>query len=92
MDKEDAIHTYTRTHTHGNIIQPLKTKKRGNLAIYSNTEKWMDLEGTIPGELSQTDKFCMISLIGWNLKNRNSQKQSRLVDTRCLAGGGGAYH
>ena len=52
MDKEDAIHTYTCTHTHGNIMQPLKTKKRGNLAIYSNTEKWMDLEGIILGELS----------------------------------------
>ena len=89
-------------------MQPLKTKKTGNLAIYSNTEKWMDLEGIILGKLSQMkDQFCMISLIIqeqemrevilfipfiWNLKNRNSQKQSRLVATRGLAGGGGAYH
>ena len=76
-------------------MQPLKTKKTGNLAIYSNTEKWMDLEGIILGKSSQMkDQFCMISLIIqeqemrevilfipfiWNLKNRNSQKQSSVT-------------
>ena len=62
MEKENVIHTQTYTHTM-EYYSAIKNKK-GNPAIYSNMETWMDLEGITLGELSQIekDKFCMITL------------------------------
>ena len=59
MDKEDVIHTHTHTHT----------RTKWNTAIKKNdilpfTTTWMDIEGIMLSEISQTekDKYCMISL------------------------------
>ena len=66
MDQEDVIHTHTHTHTHThshtqwNITQSLK--KKNEILLFATT--WMDLEGIILNEISQTekDKYRMISL------------------------------
>ena len=52
MDKEDVAHI------HNGIL--LSHKKRINFAT-----TWMDLEGIMLSEISQTekDKYCMVSLI-----------------------------
>ena len=61
MDKEDVAHTHTHTHTHNGIS--LSHKKKNEILPFVTT--WMDLEGIIVGEISQTekDKHHMISLI-----------------------------
>ena len=57
MDKEDVIHTHTHTPEYYSAI-----KKNEILPFVT---AWMDLEGIMLSELSQTekDKHCMISLI-----------------------------
>ena len=68
MDKEDVTHTHTHTHTH------TYTHTHTQMEYYSAIKKneilpfaitWMDLEGVMLSEISQTekDKYCMISLI-----------------------------
>lgn len=60
---------------------------------YSDMEKrevlpfavaWTDLEGIVLSEIGQTekDRRCRVSLNVWNLKEQNSQKQSRMVVTK----------
>ena len=51
MDKEDVIHTHTHTHT----------RTKWNTAIKKNdilpfTTTWMDIEGIMLSEISQTEK------------------------------------
>ena len=55
-------------------------KKEGNIAVVTT---WMDLEGIMLSEISQTekDKYCMITDM-WNLKELNSETQSILVAAR----------
>ena len=50
---------------------------------------WMDLEGIMLSEISQTekDKYCMITDM-WNLKELNSETQSILVAARGWEDGG----
>ena len=58
MDKENK-HTHTHTHTQMEYYSSIKNK------ISPFTTTWMDLEGIMLSEISQTekDKYCMISLI-----------------------------
>ena len=55
---------YLDTHTHTQEYYSV-TKKNEILPFVA---MWMDLEGIMLSEISQTDKYC-ISLIMWNLKN-----------------------
>ena len=59
MDKEDAIYI-THTYTYNGIL--LSHKKKNEILPFAAT--WMDLEGIMLSEISQTekDKYCMISL------------------------------
>ena len=70
MWMDDVVHTHTQTHTH-------------TVEYYSATEKkeilpfatpWMNLEGIMLSEISQTekDKYCMVSLICGSLKNKTN--------------------
>ena len=62
--------------------------KKNEILPFSTT--WMELEGIMLNEISQTEKdtYHMISLIIWNLKN----KHNRLIDTEnkrgCQIAGG----
>ena len=66
MDKEDVEYIYIYIYMEyiyiyiWNITQPLKKYK-----ILPFATTWMDLEGIMLSEISQTkkDKYCMISLI-----------------------------
>ena len=49
MDKEDVIHIYNGI---------LATKKNG---IGSFVEMWMDLETVIQSEVSQKNKYCILT-------------------------------
>ena len=54
MNKEDVIHIYTKEY--------YSTMRKNRLPF---AETWMDLEGIMLSELSQTqkNKYCMISLL-----------------------------
>ena len=54
MDKEDVVYVYNGNYS-----------ARKNHEILSFAATWMDLEGIMLSEISQTeeDKYCMISLI-----------------------------
>ena len=60
MDKEDVVFLYNRV---------LAIKKNEILPFVTT---WMDLEGIMLSEMSQTekDKYCMISLL-WGIKKQN---------------------
>ena len=64
MDKEDVIHTHTHTQTEEYYSDMKKNEVLPFVTI------WMDLEGIMLSEISQTgkDKYCMISLIYGILK------------------------
>ena len=56
-----------------------------NKEILPSVTTWMDLEGIIPSEISQTenDKYCMISLICGILKKKKiMENEIRFVVTR----------
>ena len=46
----------------------------------------MDLEGTVLGTLSKTQKeqYCTISLMIWNLKQQQQQKPSSEIENRLM--------
>ena len=48
--------THTHTHMHG----ALSAIKRNKILPFAAT--WMDLEGIMPSNMSDKDKYCMISL------------------------------
>ena len=54
------MHTYIHTYIQLSITQP---KGKNEILPFATT--WMDLEGIMLSEISQTekDKFCLISLI-----------------------------
>ena len=52
-------HTHTHTHTHTQEYYSA-LKKNGILPLAAT---WMDLEGIMLNEISQTDKYCVLSLI-----------------------------
>ena len=60
MAKEDVVHIYTVEH-YSNI-------KKNEILPFATT--WMDLEGIMLSEISQTDKYSMLSHISgiWNIK------------------------
>ena len=60
------MYMYTHTHTHTGILFSHKIKNE----ILPFTTTWMDLEGIMLSEISQSekDKYHMISLL--NLRNR----------------------
>ena len=60
MDKEDVVYLYNEIWS-----------SHKNEAILPFETTWMDLEGIMLSEISQTDKdkYCMISYM-WNLKKQ----------------------
>ena len=65
MDKEDVVYTRTRTHkhTHTHTMEYYSAIKKNKILPFAAT--WLDLEGILLSEISQTekDKYYMISLI-----------------------------
>ena len=57
------VYTYTHTHTHTHTIEYYSVVKTNKILPFATT--WVDLEGIMLNEISQTekDKSCMISLI-----------------------------
>ena len=64
MDKEDVIHTHTHTHTHAHThtLEYCTAIKKDEILPLVIT--WMDPEGIMLSEISQTekDKYYMIHL------------------------------
>ena len=62
MDK-DVVYTHTHTDTHTHTMEYYSALKKNEILPFAAT--WMDLEGIMLGEISQTekDKYCIISLI-----------------------------
>ena len=62
-------HTHAHTHTHTHTLEYYSTIKKNEILPFAAT--WMDLEGIMLSEISQTekDKYCMISLICGIQKN-----------------------
>ena len=54
---------YLNTHTHTHTLEYYSAIKKSEILPFEAT--WMDLEGIILSEISQTeeDKYCMLSLI-----------------------------
>ena len=71
MDKEDEVHLYN------GMYSAIKRKE-----ILPFTATWMDLEGIMLSEISQTDKdkYHMISLI-CGIKNTNEQTNKTEIDS-----------
>ena len=51
MDKENGVYTHTHTHTYTGILQ---SHQKDEHVPFETT--WMDLEGIILNEISQTEK------------------------------------
>ena len=66
-----CIHTHTHTHTHTVDYYAAITKKEILLFVTI----WMDLEGIMLSEISQTekDKYCIISFV--------ESKKTKLIET-----------
>ena len=68
MDKEYVVyihthtHTHTHPHTHTHTMEYYSAIKKNEILLFVTT--WMDLEGIMLSEKSQTekDKYYMISL------------------------------
>ena len=69
MEKEDVVYTYEEA--------ILFSHKKKEILQYEIT--WMDLEGVIQSEISQTekDKYCMISNICVILKKKKTTHRYR---------------
>ena len=67
---KDHVYTHTHTHTHTHAIEHYSVIKKNEILPYATT--WMNLEGIMLNEISQTekDKYCMISLICGILKKQ----------------------
>ena len=79
------INTHTHTHTHTHTPTYIHTHN-GILAIKKNdifVTTWMDLEGIMLSEISQTekDKYHMISLCGIKNKTKQNKETNRLLNT-----------
>ena len=68
------IHIYAYPCTHTPIIQHFSVKKKGEILLFVTT--WMDLEGIMLSEVSQTvkDEHCMVLCVG-------SKKKVQLKET-----------
>ena len=66
MDKEDKAHTHTHTHTHArtraHIHNGISLSHKKN-KIMPFTATWTDFEVVMLSEMSDRDKYHMISLI-----------------------------
>ena len=62
MDKEDVAYMYTHTHTntHTHTMEYYSAIIKNEILPFA--ARWMDLEGIMLSEISQTekDKYCMI--------------------------------
>ena len=58
-----CVYVYTNTHKYTHTTEYYSAMKKNEILPFVTT--WMDLEGIILSEISQTerDKYCMISLI-----------------------------
>ena len=63
MYKEDVVYTHTHMCMHTHTMEYYSDIKKNKILPLAAT--WMDLEGIMLSEISQTekDKYCMISLI-----------------------------
>ena len=66
-------HTHTHTHTHMHTLDYYSTIKQNEIFPFATT--WMDLEGIMLSEINQIEKhkYCMSSLIMWNLKSEKNE-------------------
>ena len=66
MDKEDVIYIYTM---YIYTMEYYSAIKKNEILPFATT--WMDLEGIMLSEISQTekDKYCYVITYIWNLKN-----------------------
>ena len=64
MGKEDVVYTHTHTHT----MEYYSAIQKNKILPFAAT--WLDLEGIMLSEISQTEKdtHCTLSHM-WNLKN-----------------------
>ena len=69
MDKEDVVYIYT--------MEYYSDIKKNEILPFAET--WMDLEGIMLSEISQTekDKYCMISLICGICKTKQINKHEK---------------
>ena len=63
MDKEDVVYTHTHTHTHTHTMDYYSAIKKNEILPLATM--WMELEGIMLSEISQSekDKYHMTSLI-----------------------------
>ena len=62
MNKENDVITYTHTRTHTHAYYSAINKKE-ILPFATTGGQWLDLEGVMLRDISQKDKYCMLSLI-----------------------------
>ena len=57
------MYTHAHTHTHTHTMEYYSAMKKNENLLFSTT--WMNLEGIMLSEISQTkkDKYCMLSFI-----------------------------
>ena len=77
-DEEDVIHTHTHTHTHTHphtVEYYSAIKKNENFPFAT---MWIDCEGIMISEVSQTDKDNILYdiMYMYNLKNTTKKKQT----------------
>ena len=68
MEKEDVIHSHTHTQT----MEDYSKVTKNEILPFSST--WVDLEGIMLSEMSQTekDKYCIFTYT-WNVKNKMNE-------------------
>ena len=73
VGKEDMVYVYT--------MEYYSAIKESKILLFTAT--WMDLEGSMPREISQTkkDKYCMISLICGIQKMKQTSEYNKKVDS-----------
>ena len=75
------VHTCTHTHTHTHKMEYYSAIKKNGILPFATT--WMDLEGIMLSEISQTekDRYCMISLICGILKIKQGFPGGAVVES-----------
>ena len=67
--------THTHTHTHTHTLEYYSVIKKSKILTFAAT--WMYLEDIMLSEISQTDKYCMISFMCGNIKIQQTHEWSK---------------